>query len=144
MYRLTNPGSSSRIWSSVIGNLRATEFWSIGYDTSTNTLLGGAQDTGSTEQTSSASLTWKEAQKADGGEVAVDTTSIPGQSIRYTTRQFLGNFNRTTFDSSGNQVSSANVGLAVSGSTKTLTKLDPNIRFLPFACKQRNPAPAPR
>src|SRR5206468_1178332 len=81
IYRLTNPGSSTRTWSSVIGNLRASEFYSVAYDTSTNTLLGGAQDTGSPEQSAAGSFTWQEFQKADGGQVAVDTTSLAGKSI---------------------------------------------------------------
>ena len=141
IYRLSSPATSARVWSSVIGTLRATEFWSTGYDTSTNTLLGGAQDTGSPEQTANGSLTWRDFQTADGGQVAVDTTSTAGKSIRYTTRQNLGGFNRATFDSAGNQLTSAAVGLIVNGTGgQNLFQWDPNIRFVqPYVLNNVDP-----
>src|SRR5205823_12743620 len=51
IYRLVNPNLSSRRWVSVIGDIRATELYSVAYDSINHTLLGGAQDTGSPAQT---------------------------------------------------------------------------------------------
>jgi hypothetical protein len=115
IYRLTSPDSGSRKWSSVIGNLRDTEFYSIGYDSVNNTIIGGAQDTGVPQQNSSGSLTWTDQSLGDGAIVAVDNTSSPGNSIHYFSNNKLGGFTRETFNSSDNNTNTTSLTLLVNG-----------------------------
>jgi hypothetical protein len=102
IYRRTNPQNNTGDWFSLIGNLQTTEFHNIAYDTVSNIIIGGAQDTGTPQQTASGSLIWNSVSTADGGDVAVDTTSQPGRSIRYSSFQNLGGFRIRTYDSNGN------------------------------------------
>ncbi|HEV8290810.1 MAG TPA: hypothetical protein VGP94_02755, partial [Tepidisphaeraceae bacterium] len=98
IYRLKNPGSSSRTWESLNGNLRINELNSIAYDSINNTIMGGSQDTGTHEQVNSGDLSWREIDQADGGVVAVDTATDPTHAIHYSSIQKLGYFIRRTID----------------------------------------------
>jgi hypothetical protein len=101
IYRLSSPASSSRVWSSVVGNLAITEFESIAFDPLNNTIFGGAQDTGSPVQAAPGG-SWYDYNHGDGGVAAVDNNAA-GESTHYTCEPFLNNFRRTTFNG-GNQV----------------------------------------
>jgi hypothetical protein len=126
IYRLSNPAGSSRTWASAIGDLTATEFVSMAFDPLNNIIFGGAQDTGSPEQGTAGTFgSWNEINEGDGGVAASDSVVAgggPGQTIRYTTSQFLGlgaSFHRRTFDNSNDLVSDTNLaknGLVVTGS----------------------------
>jgi hypothetical protein len=50
------------------------------------------------------SLDWSVLLYGDGGDVNVDDTTTPDRSVRYTSVNFLRNFNRSTWDSDGNLV----------------------------------------
>jgi hypothetical protein len=107
IYKLANPNVASRQWSSIMGNIRPAETHSIAYDPVSNVVFGGTQDTGTTIQSAPGSFTWDELLQGDGGVVAVDgdQTAHAGTSIRYTSFQFLGFFNRTTWNGANGLVS---------------------------------------
>ncbi len=131
IYRLTNPNTATRKWSSVNGNLRVTEFYSVAYDSLNNVVFGGTQDVGTLRQQTTGEFPWDTIQGGDGGVVHVDVTSSPGNAIVYTSSQNLGGFTRRTFNKTGTQVSAATVGLIVNGSGgKTLKKYDSTIQFI--------------
>jgi photosystem II stability/assembly factor-like uncharacterized protein len=110
VYKRANPTSTTGVWSSMIGNLQITEFVSIGYSSLTNTLSGGAQDTGTSLQIGAGLNVWQELLQGDGSTVAIDD-SQPGISIRYGSAQFLGSLVRATFDANNNLLSFAIIGL---------------------------------
>jgi uncharacterized repeat protein (TIGR01451 family) len=101
IYRRTSPQDNTGDWFSINGDIQTTEFHDIAYDTNSNTILiGGAQDTGTPQQITTASTTWRSVSTADGGDVAVDsrTLAASNQSIRYSSFQNLGSFRRETYD----------------------------------------------
>ena len=130
IYRLTNPNGTSaqRGWNSVVGNLRNTEFVSTAYSSLTHTIIGGAQDNGTPYQvTTNPTTPWRNLLGGDGAIVAVDDTSTPGRSIRYSSFQNFGFFNRTTWDANNNNLGFVGVGLVINGTGgQTLTQ---NLRF---------------
>jgi subtilisin-like proprotein convertase family protein len=99
IYRRTSPATNTGAWQSLNGNLQITEFHSVAYDRVSNIVIGGTQDVGTVEQSNAGSLTWSSVNQGDGGVVAVDD-SIDSQSIRYSSSQFLGNFQRRTVNTS--------------------------------------------
>jgi hypothetical protein len=134
IYLLNNPNSPIRQWSSLNGNVRPTEIHSVAYDAVSNIVFGGTQDTGTPMQNSAGSFTWTEFLRGDGGVVAVDNISTPGTaSTRYTSFQFLGFFNRSSWDASNNLVSGPTpLALQIvsgSGAGETLYQFDPTIQF---------------
>lgn len=105
IYRRTSPQNNTGDWYSIIGDLRVTEQHDIAYDTVSNVIISGNQDTGTTQQQTSGSTTWNSVSTGDGGDVAVDTVSAAPNSIRYSSFQYLGAFVRRTYDSSNGLVS---------------------------------------
>ncbi len=101
VYRLRNPSSLSPRWESAIGNLRVTEFLSVGYDTLNNVLFGACWDNSIPHQTVPGSIAWgaNERFSRDGIQVGVDNTSTPGASIHYSSQQSLFEFIRRTYTS---------------------------------------------
>ncbi|MCI0684277.1 MAG: autotransporter-associated beta strand repeat-containing protein [Gemmataceae bacterium] len=116
IYRRTNPQNNTGDWFSIIGNLQVTEMHDVAYDTLSNIIISGNQDTGTTYQNATASATWLSLHTADGGDVSVDniTLSASNQSIRYSSFQNLGFFRRTVWNSSGGLVSQNFPALTVS------------------------------
>ncbi|NOT01686.1 MAG: RTX toxin [Phycisphaerales bacterium] len=100
IYRRTSPLNAAGDWFSMNGNLQTTEFHAIAWDANANIIVGGAQDTGSPQQQATGNVTWQSISTADGGDVAVDDTSTPGRSTRYSSNQFLGSFRRRVFNAS--------------------------------------------
>jgi hypothetical protein len=136
IYRLANPNNSPlRTWASANGNVRPTELHSAAYDPVSNVVFGGAQDVGTPIQNSPGSLTWSDLLQGDGGVVAVDGDQVahPGTSIRYTSFNFLGFFNRSTWNAGNSLVSGPTaLGLHITsgpGTGLTLFQFDPNIQF---------------
>jgi len=117
IYRRTNPRSNTGDWFSLIGDLQTTEFHDVSYDTFSNVVIGGAQDTGTPVQLLPFQARWESLLTADGGDVAVDTTSTPGISVRYSSNQNLGNFNRTFWDSANTFVGFTFPALTLVGGT---------------------------
>ncbi|MCA9008243.1 MAG: hypothetical protein KDB01_00780, partial [Planctomycetaceae bacterium] len=119
VYRRTNPQTNTGDWFSMIGNLQVTESHDVAYDTISNIILSGNQDTGSTEQISSGSRTWMSISTGDGGDVAVDniTLASSNQSIRYSSFQNLQQFQRRIVDINNNVVSTVFPALSVTGNS---------------------------
>ncbi|HEY0372025.1 MAG TPA: hypothetical protein VGD79_08480, partial [Thermoanaerobaculia bacterium] len=102
VYRRTNPGGTGD-WFSVNGSLGVAEMHDVAYDSISNMIFGGDQDTGTAKQTSVGGTTWTrlEGSGGDGGDVAVDDTTSISQSTRYASSQGLALFLRHKVDTSG-------------------------------------------
>ncbi len=113
IYRRTSPRDATGDWESVfLGGLQIGEFHDIAYDENFDVVVGGTQDTGSPYQTSPGGTTnWFDLDTADGGDVAVDATSSPGQSIIYYSRQRLGGFSRKTYTAANNPIATTSIAL---------------------------------
>ena len=86
-----------RLWVSLNGDLRPVELYSAALDTVSNTIFGGTQDTGATEQSAANSITWNEiaSQNGDGG--TVDVVNVGAISQHFTMGNNLTDFVRRTF-----------------------------------------------
>ncbi|MCH8911071.1 MAG: RTX toxin [Chloroflexi bacterium] len=113
IYRRTTPRSNTGNWFSMNGDIQTTEFHNISWDAVNDIVIGGAQDTGTPQQVNENDVTWQSVATADGGDVAVDDTSTPGRSVRYSSSQFLGNFRRRVYDSTNTLQSQVFLNLAV-------------------------------
>jgi photosystem II stability/assembly factor-like uncharacterized protein len=100
VYRRTQPQSNLGDWFSLNGNLQVGEQHSLAYDSLSKVSLTGNQDTGTPVQLTEDGLTWESLLTADGGDVLADHFSTPGQSIRYSSFQFLQAFLRSFWNSS--------------------------------------------
>ena len=149
IYRLNDPDNAAggRRWTSLNGNLRSVEIHSATYDPVSKIIFAGTQDNGSPMQNAPGSFSATDFTSGDGGVVAVDTdqTTHPGLSIRYTSRQFFGFFNRSSWDAANNLVSGpTQLRLRItsgSGSGRTLFQFDPNIQFFnPYVLNAIDPA----
>ena len=149
IYRLVSPNvAANRRWISINGNIRPTELHAVAYDSLSNAVFGGTQDTGTTIQQAPGGFTWSEFIQGDGGNVAVDVdqTAHPGTTIRYTSSQFFGSFNRTIWNSANSMVGGFTlVGLNIvsgPGTGLTLSQFDgTNIQFYqPFVLNTINPS----
>ncbi|MEM8996837.1 MAG: RTX toxin, partial [Acidobacteriota bacterium] len=98
IYKRTSPRDDTGDWFSLIGDLQTTEYHGVSYDSNSNVVFGGAQDTGTTEQVVPDMPEFFSISTADGGDTAVDDTSTPGFSTRFTSNQFLGGFRRRTYN----------------------------------------------
>ena len=134
--RLLSPDNQSvRRWVAVGRGVRAVEIHSVAYDPLSKIVFGGTQDNGTVIQPGPGDFSWEQLRGGDGGNVAVDVdqTAHPGTTIRYTSSQFFGFFNRTTWDASNNRVGGfTQVQLRITsgqGSGLTLLQFDPNIQF---------------
>src|SRR5262249_25594881 len=121
---------------SMNGNLQNTEFHAVAYDSNSGTFIGGAQDTGTPEERMKGGDKWHSVSTGDGGVVAVDATSTPGQSYRYTSYYNLGTFRRQIYDNANNLTSEAPPTLAVLGGG---TDLSPQF-YTPIRLNSVNPA----
>ena len=137
-------------WTTRNGDMADVEFYSVAYDSATGTSIGGAQDNGVSAQSAPGSTKWNLSAFSaggDGGFVAVDDTSVPGESIRYINDQNLSNFTRQTFNSlalfPGSPpalLSSATVGLVDTAAGKTLAAVEGSVPFqVPFVLDAGNP-----
>jgi photosystem II stability/assembly factor-like uncharacterized protein len=100
VYRRTLPQSNMGDWYSINGDLQVTEMHSIVYDPITQLITGGTQDNGTMQQENPNSMTWSLIEDGDGGKVCIDTLVIPGLSVLYFSTQYLGYFQRKTYNSS--------------------------------------------
>ena len=115
IFRRTSPRSNQGDWFSIGNNLQAVELHSVAYDANSNVLVGGAQDNGVGRESVPDSPIWESMGGGDGGDVAVDATSSPGLSSRYSSSQNLGGFRRRVFDANNVQQSSVSPALSVAG-----------------------------
>ncbi len=105
IYRRTSPRDNTGDWFSINGTIQTTELHDSTYDANTDTIIGGAQDTGTPSQLLPEMATWFSVSTADGGDVVVDDTSTPGMSVRYSSFQNLSAFRRQVYDASNTLVS---------------------------------------
>jgi hypothetical protein len=94
IYRRTSPQANTGDWFSMNGNLQTTEFHSIAWDGNSHVIIGGAQDTGTPQQILTSNVQWQSVSTGDGGDVAVDDSSTPGLSTRYSSYYNLFQFRR--------------------------------------------------
>jgi hypothetical protein len=108
LYKRTAPQTDSVAWVSIIGNLSLGQINAVSYDSLNNVAFGGTQDTGAIEQGLSNGTAgnpiWQTISQGDGGVSAVDNTSTPGISVRYTTGNSLAVTIRREFNAQGVQV----------------------------------------
>jgi Bacterial Ig domain len=107
IYRRTSPQNNTGDWFSINGDIQTTEFHDVAYDNNSNAIiLGGAQDTGTPQQITPGSTTWRSVSTADGGDVAADniTLTAQNQSIRYSSFQNLQSFRREIYDANNNRI----------------------------------------
>lgn len=102
IYRRNSPQTGNGTWASVNGNLQVTEYHGIAYDGRAGRVIGGAQDTGTTEQQTPDSLVFDSVATADGGDTVVDDHSSPTVSFRYSSFQNLSGFRRRSYDAANN------------------------------------------
>jgi photosystem II stability/assembly factor-like uncharacterized protein len=107
VYRRTLPRSNQGDWFSLNGDLQVTEVHDVELDRNNTILFAGVQDDDATAQNAPGSLDWGLLLYGDGGDVNVDDTTTPGQSVRYTSINFLRNFNRSVWNSNGGLLSVA-------------------------------------
>ena len=98
IFRRTSPEDNTGDWYSINGNLQVTEFHGLAYDHSSKVLFGGSQDNGTSMQATTGDTKWTLILGGDGGDVAVDFTSISANSIRYLSAQNLSGFQAQTYD----------------------------------------------
>ncbi len=100
IYRLNNPADGSGAWTSLNGDMLVNEQHSHAFDPVSAINLAGTQDNGVPYQlVPDDTAQWALFLFGDGGDVAVDTSGFPfigsGWSARFTSSQFLGNFNQS-------------------------------------------------
>ncbi len=133
IYRRTSPASNTGDWYSINGDIQVTEMHDVAYDAVSRIVISGNQDTGTTQQQSTGGLVWDSVSTADGGDVAVDDTSVAGLSTRYSSYQNLAAFQRLEYDANNALVSTILVGLNVLGAVSlmnsfvTPVKLNTNV-----------------
>ncbi len=109
VYRHPSPGGVGD-WVSVIGNLPVGEQHDARYDTVSNIVMSGNQDTGSGYQLTSLGLTWDTLNQGDGGDTAVGVDDpVVGQSTRYHSAQNFAGRGRRVFDSSNVLLSTTSI-----------------------------------
>jgi hypothetical protein len=135
IYGRSEPLTNSGNWFSMNGNLQLAEFHSVVWDSNSHTIVAGAQDTGSPEQETPSDTRWESVSTGDGGVVAVDTISSPGQSVRYTSYYQLGQFRRQIYDASNSLQSQDYPALTVLNGG---TALDPQF-YTPIRLNAVNP-----
>jgi hypothetical protein len=127
IYRLNNPNTPTRVWSSVIGNLNVMEAHNVARDTLTNVLIIGAQDNGTHQQQTAADDRWVFINGGDGGDVAVDSSSLgPSGSFRYLSSQNLGGFRRAQYSSVNAFVGSFSLPALLAGDPQFVTPFELN------------------
>ncbi|HJT30507.1 MAG TPA: DUF4214 domain-containing protein [Pirellulales bacterium] len=129
IFTLSNPETTQGIWTSLIGNLTVSEIHSVAYDTNTNTLIAGDQDTGTPEQQATGSPTWSDVSQGDGGDVTIDDSN-PNQSIRYTSFAGFGAFLASTYDVNNNLISVSAPALNVVGTNTNIYGFDVGLPFV--------------
>jgi hypothetical protein len=98
VFRRTSPRNNQGDWFSITNNIQVFELHSIAYDSNANIVIGGSQDNGTGNQNAPGATIWNNVSGGDGGDVAVDATSTPGMSSRYSSSQNLGNFRRRVYN----------------------------------------------
>ena len=112
-------------WQSLAGNMQSAEIHEVAYDANSSIVFGGTQDNGTVMQTTPDQLPWNLFLGGDGADVQVDLVSSPGNSLRYSSFQFLGAFSFTTFDANNIEIARVFPGLNVAGELPCFILEDP-------------------
>jgi len=115
IYRRTTPKLNTGDWVSINGDIKHCELHDAAWDSVSKIIIGGAQDTDTPQQVTSGGASWSSVFLADGGDVAVDDTSTPGVSTRYSSNQNLGFFRRRTYGPANNFMTEVFPPLTVMG-----------------------------
>jgi len=99
IYRRTKPATDKGDWFSMNGTLQTTEFHALAWDANAHVAIGGAQDTGTPEQSQKTDPRWRSVSTGDGGVVAVDDFGVAGLSTRYSSYYGLSDFRRRVYSS---------------------------------------------
>ena len=129
IYRLTEPNASTRRWGSVIGNLNVMEIHSIAQDTITNAIIIGTQDNGTHQERAAGDPRWVWINGGDGGDVAVDSTSLGATaSFRFMSSQNLGGFRRAQYNALNVLLSNLTMpALSVAADVQFVTPIELNV-----------------
>ena len=111
VYKRTSPQDNTGDWFSLNGDIQTSEFHDGAFDTHADVIVGGLQDNGTPMQYKFNDRSYFLWVTGDGGDVAIDESSTPGISIRYTSAQFLLAFNRSFWDSKNENLGFVFVGL---------------------------------
>ena len=123
IYRRTQPTSGAGRWVSVIGNLNVMEVHDLAYDGVSDVIMIGTQDNGTHVQRSSVDPRWFAINGGDGGDAAVDDSTLaPSSSYRFISSQNLGGFRRAQYSASN--TIEANIGLPGIGDPQFVTPLE--------------------
>lgn len=105
IYKRTLPATADGIWLSLNGDLQTTEYHGIAWDAVSNRIIGGAQDTGTTQLRNPGSPIFDSLSTGDGGDVVVEDRSSATTSTRYTSFQNLSQLRRRTYDANNAAIS---------------------------------------
>jgi hypothetical protein len=97
IYRRTSPQTNTGDWFSMNGDIQTTEFHAVAWDANADIVVGGAQDIGTPQQQMPSNVRWRSVVLGDGGVVAVDDSSTPGLSTRYSSAGKLRRFQRQVY-----------------------------------------------
>ena len=129
IYRRTSPRDNSGDWFSLNGNLQITEMHDVAYDTLSNVIVSGNQDVGTSGQSAANSLYWDSVIDGDGGDVVIDVSDAPAQSVRYLSAQYLRAFRRLVYDAENRLLEASFPRLLVQGDVP-LPSWDPGLQFV--------------
>jgi hypothetical protein len=103
IYKRTQPATTAGTWLSLNGDLQTTEYHGIAWDAVSDRVIGGAQDTGTTQLRTPGSPIFDSLSTGDGGDVAVEDRLSTVTSTRYTSFQGLQALRRRSFNASNVQ-----------------------------------------
>lgn len=97
VYKRLSPGTFTGAWVSLNGSLSVSEYHGVAYDALSDRVVGGTQDTGTTQQVDTSKV-FTSVSTGDGGDTAVDNVSSGTTSSRYSSFQRLGSFRRQVYN----------------------------------------------
>lgn len=100
IYKRTQPATASGSWFSLNGDLQTAEYHGVAWDAVSNRVIGGAQDTGTTELRTPGSPIFDSVSTGDGGDPVVEDRASASSSTRYSSFQFLSALLRRGFNAS--------------------------------------------
>ena len=99
-------------WTSANGDLALSEMIAIGYDPLNNVLFGSTNNLGTVSQLGGAGAAGSNFWTSQPGSTRIaeaETTTSPGQSVRYTSNRRLSGTRRQVYDAANNQISNQQV-----------------------------------
>lgn len=100
IYKRLAPQTTAGSWVSLNGNLAVTEVHGISYDSLSDHVYGGTQDTGTVRQVDTTQV-FTTVSTGDGGDTAIDNVSSSSTSTRFGSLQWLISFFRQVYAADG-------------------------------------------